>query len=239
MENKHNSIKEVFSELVRQYSDPTFKNELGQNLIFRDYTWNINDLESLAKKGFNINSTDNFGKTPLFYCKDRFQFRLLLMCGASFNHVDNSGQSILFSINDLENIELLLRLNVDKAIVDNRNRTFLSHELFHTYPTFFKEHLEFAKNKEIEIFQLFENTHIALKLLHSHDIKIRLAKRINFNFDPLFNKYRTEDLLNSLRLFKGLELNKRQIFTFHSNANKICNFYTFQQLEKNNSRSKG
>lgn len=232
MNNKYNSIKEVFSELVKQYSDPTCKNELGQTLIFKDYTWNINDLESLAIKGFDINSTDNFGKTPLFYCNDRLQFRLLLMRGASINHVDNFGQSILFSINDPENIKLLLRLSVDKSIVDYINRTFLSHELFHTFPTLFNEHLEFAKNKEIEIFQIFENTHNCLKLLHSHDIKIRLAKRIDLKFNPLSNKFNIDNLLNSLRLFQNLDLNTRQIFTFHSDAKKICNFYTLQQLEK-------
>lgn len=232
MANNFYSIKDIFSELVRLHSNPTYKNELGQNLIFKDYTWNIDDLEFLTKKGFDINSTDNFGRTPLFYCKDPYQFRLLLMRGANINHLDNNLRNILFTLNDKENVRLLLELDINKEIIDISGHTFLSHELFHTFPDLFIDHIDFAKDREIMISRIFENSEKSLRLLHMHDIRICLANRIHINFNPLHDKRKFEIIFNSLKSFDGIEIKPSLRFTFNSNDDKTFNLFTFQQLQK-------
>ncbi|QYM96277.1 hypothetical protein FGI04_10045 [Dickeya ananatis] len=126
--------------MIKQYGSPRFKNKKWQSIILKDYTWNLNELESLTKNGFNINSIDNFGKTPIFYCKDKIQFRLLLMYGADFHHVDNEGKNLLFYDNEIENVELMLKFHINTTIKDRRNRSFLSHELLHTIPFVFSRY---------------------------------------------------------------------------------------------------
>ncbi|MCF1187583.1 hypothetical protein LZ359_13190 [Enterobacter hormaechei] len=230
----YDSIQSVFSELIRQYSNPSNKNEKGQNLIFKDYTWNMSDLESLTKNGFNINSTDNFGKTPIFYCKDTIQFRLLILFGANINHVDNEGKNLLFYVNEPENVELMLKLDINKNLTDIKNHCFLSHELFHTIPDVFSSQLKSTEKTNIEIFQVFTNTHNCLKLLNEKEIKFFLSKKVHINFDPLSNPVPFQ---KTLGLLKEIEASPDTKFTFYSDENKICNLYTLHQLEKKISKS--
>lgn len=228
-EKSYPSIKSVFSELVRQYSNPNYKNEKGQNLIFRDYTWNMEDLDSLIKNGFNINSTDDFGKTPIFYCKDKIQFRFLLLFGADINHLDNEGKNLLFYINDPENVRLMLKLDINRDTNDIRGHTFLSHELFHSMPHEFSQKINFAKKIDVQIFQVFKDTHKCLNLLYENNIKFHLSNKIHFHFDPLSEPELFEDFRNSL---KKISFRQDTKFTFYSGDSNVCNLYTLRCLEK-------
>ncbi|UEG75618.1 hypothetical protein LKW31_06625 [Pantoea agglomerans] len=228
-ENSLNSIHSIFSEVVKQYSNPQLKNEKGQNLIFRDYVWNIKDLEHLTKNGFNINSIDNFGKTPIFYCKDKIQFRLLLLYGADHQHVDNQGKNLLFYTNETKNVELMLKFDINTSISDNQNRSFLSYELFHTTPHIFSEQLASTKIREVEVFQIYENTHHCLNLLNNHKIKIHIPKKVHLHFDPLSNPVPFENFRSGLT---KATIHQDTKFTFYSNDSNICTIYSLKYLDR-------
>ncbi|WP_289997822.1 hypothetical protein [Photorhabdus laumondii] len=230
MARKYNSIKDVFSELIRQYSNPENIDENGQSLIFKEYVWNFDDLDSLIKSNFDINQVDCYGNTPIFYCTDKYKFRLLLINGENIHHTDSNHRNLLFYPNDLDNLRLMLKLGININTIDIKGYTCLSHELFHQKPDAFIDYLYNFKNQHVEIFQFFENSENCLKILSQNSIKYTLAKRIFFNYNPLKYKEISSILLKYLDLSIDKKHHSELRFIYKPIDDSMSNIYTFEQL---------
>ncbi|WP_174412469.1 hypothetical protein, partial [Enterobacter hormaechei] len=98
-----------------------------------------------------------------------------------------------------------------------------------TLPDIFSSQLKSIEKTNIEIFQVFTNTHKCLKLLNEKEIKFFLSKKVHIYFDPFSNP---EPFQKTLDLLKEIKASPDTKFTFYSDENKICHLYTLHQLEK-------
>lgn len=195
MQIQKNNIECIYLAYVNRYSNPWKLNPLGQSLIFDEDLWNIKSLKILLDKGFNINQTDFNGRTPIFYCRNKIQFMLLLAMGANINHTDKKGKNILFYPNEKDIVELILKLNINIKTKDSSGHYFISHNIFHEHPVLFKDVLSCFKDKEIEIFQVFQHSDIAIKNLLVNSIKISIKKNVMLMYDPDCRKNNFRNLL--------------------------------------------
>ncbi|WP_233961033.1 ankyrin repeat domain-containing protein [Pectobacterium versatile] len=231
MNNKFNSIADVFSEMIRGFSNPSYTNELGQNLIFEEFTWNSRDLDALKSRGFDINKKDNSGKIPIFYCKRFFTFQLLLAYMSNRHHLDNDNRNLLFFENHIENIKTLLVLGMDLNVIDSFGNNFLSYAPFHQYPELFTDKLNEFSGDNANIFQFYEKSEEALKLLKKESIKFTLSPKITLNYNPQKEKNKITSLLSYLKdkieedkirfIYSPSDGSPAQIYTLHQLSNII------------------
>jgi ankyrin repeat protein len=86
-------------------------------------------LQTLLSHGSDVNSIDNYGRTPLHLSllnKCRGQLEALLTAGASINAVDNKGQSALHYAcdnGDVDDVRLLLSSGADLFVKDFTGKT--------------------------------------------------------------------------------------------------------------------
>ncbi|MCL6354360.1 ankyrin repeat domain-containing protein [Pectobacterium parmentieri] len=230
MDNKFNSIADIFSEMIRGFGNPSNTNKLGQNLIFKEYVWNPRDLKTLLEQGFNINQKDNHGKTPIFYCKNYLKFGLLFVNGADLDHVDNNNRNLLFFENIMENIKLMLTLDINFNIIDSAGNNFLSYAPFHQYPELFYDQLSKFSGNSANIFQLYEKSEEALKLLEKESIKFTLSPKIILNYDPKKEKHTITSLLSYLKdKTEKSQINKIR-FIYSPSDDSPAQIYTLHQL---------
>ncbi|MBN3209852.1 hypothetical protein H5A35_20870 [Pectobacterium brasiliense] len=230
MSNEINSIADVFSEMINSYSDPSRKDKLGQNLIFKEFTWNPRDLEALESRGFNLNKTDNSGKIPIFYCKSCFSFQVLLTYMSNRHHLDNDNRNLLFFENHLENIKTILLLGMDLNVIDSFGNNFLSYAPFHQYPELFSDKLSKFSGDSANIFQFYEKSEEALKLLEKESIKFNLLPKVMLNYNPQEEK----EIITSLLCYLKNKIEKNQLnkirFIYNPFDDSPTQIYTSSQL---------
>ncbi|MEI7386716.1 hypothetical protein WCU57_21575, partial [Pectobacterium versatile] len=213
----------------RSYSDPSRVDELGQNLIFKDFTWNEEDLQMLIERGFNINQKDNYGKTPIFYSKTIYEFTLLLFYKADLKQLDNDNRSLLFFENEKYNIGLILKSGINLNTVDFLGNNFTSYPPFHQHPEIFTDKLsDFSVSANI--FQLYEKSEEALRLLERNSIKFNLSKKITLHYNPKEERTIIINLLSYLKnKIEENELNKTR-FIYNPSDDSPAQIYTLHQL---------
>ncbi|AFI89751.1 MULTISPECIES: ankyrin repeat domain-containing protein [Pectobacterium] len=231
MNDECNSIIDFSLEMLKSYSDPSYLNELGQSLIFEEVIWTPKHLNALKLKGFDINKTDYLGKTPIFYCKKCFKFQLLLANRANRHHVDNNNQNLLFFENHIENIKTILFLGMDLNVIDSFGNNFLSYAPFHQYPELFTDKLNKFSGDNANIFQVYEKSEEALKLLEKESIKFTLSPKIILNYDPQKEKNTIIHLVSYLKdkteeskirfIYSPSDDSPVQIYTLHQLSNII------------------
>ncbi|MEI7410974.1 hypothetical protein [Pectobacterium aroidearum] len=230
MNRKIKSIKDVFSEMIRSYSDPSKLDELGQNLIFKNFTWNKEDLHMLIERGFNINQKDKYGKSPIFYCKAIYEFTVLLLYKADLRQLDNDNRSLLFFENEKYNIGLILESGINLNTIDSSGNNFISYPPFHQYPEIFSEHLNKLSGNSANIFQIYEKSEEALKLLEKESIKFNLSPKITLNYNPQEEK----EIITSLLCYLKNKIEKNQLnkirFIYNPLDDSPAQIYTSYQL---------
>ncbi|GKW33890.1 hypothetical protein [Pectobacterium carotovorum] len=229
MNRKIKSIKDVFSEMIRSYSDPSRMDELGQNLIFKDFTWNEEDLQMLIERGFDINQKDNYGKTPIFYSKAIYEFTLLLLYKADLQQLDNDNRSLLFFENEKYNIRLILESGINLNTEDFLGNNFTSYPPFHQYPEIFTDKLcDFSGSANI--FQLYEKSEEALRLLENNLIKFNLSKKITLHYNPKEERTTIINLLSYLKNKTEENELKKTRFIYNPSDDSPAQIYTLHQL---------
>ena len=77
--------------------------------------------EYLIEKGSDVNSTNRYQLTPIFYVKKAEIAKLLIECGANFNHTNSNMNSVLMEIETLEVAKILVEKGADINYVNPNN----------------------------------------------------------------------------------------------------------------------
>ncbi|ORX42185.1 ankyrin [Piromyces finnis] len=84
----------IFEYLTQHYLDQFSNGGIIKSIIFHNQ---INLLKMVIDHGFNINTQDKNGDTPLGYAvkfSNEYLVDFLIHCGADINHINNKGESI-------------------------------------------------------------------------------------------------------------------------------------------------
>lgn len=133
--NGLSKLKYIVKVLIEHRADVNFKNSGGYTALHFVVSGlkEVTDLEIvqlLLDNGADPNVVDNFGKPPIFYCKDKWMERMIQMFqihGANIREKENGGNTVLHRTWSTVTLRELLKLDVDVnvRIKDNGGNTFL------------------------------------------------------------------------------------------------------------------
>lgn len=223
----HNNIYNIHSAILKKHiRKHGKKNQEGKTLIFEEALWNDISLKTLLNEGCNINEVDTEGKTPLFYCEHKKHLIMFLMNGANLNHLDHKGRNILYYLENPEIAKLSVQLRIKLNTKDVFGRFFLSYHSFHKYPEVFSDQFSFFKNEEIEIFQLFKYSLVALKMISDNSINLTFPCKILLRFDPNKNQKALAGLMNFIKEKVGANHFEKIKFVHEETNSNVVSLYT-------------
>lgn len=83
----------------------------------------LEEAEELIKNGADVNEQDEYGKTPLFFVKNKQIVELLIRHGADIHAINYNGNTPLFYAYDIEISQLLIDYGADVNAVNINDKT--------------------------------------------------------------------------------------------------------------------